>query len=84
MIKDKHMFKCFIDRDFLCYFKENGMDYYISWKSKLNISKNIKFKKIDCKTGYKIILLFHYKENGMDYYISWKSRWIIILVENLN
>lgn len=30
LVKDKHTFKCFIDDEFICYFKENGNDYYVS------------------------------------------------------
>ncbi len=30
IVKEKYIFKCFIDCERICYFKENGIDYYIS------------------------------------------------------
>ena len=30
MNQEKHIFKCFIGKEFICYFKENGTDYYVS------------------------------------------------------
>lgn len=30
LVKQKHMFNCFIEGEHICYFKENGTEYYIS------------------------------------------------------
>ncbi|AYV85113.1 MAG: hypothetical protein Satyrvirus4_10 [Satyrvirus sp.] len=30
LVKDKHIFKCFIDKEQICFFKENSNDYYVS------------------------------------------------------
>ena len=30
LVKEKYIFRCFIDDTHLCYFKENGNDYYVS------------------------------------------------------
>ncbi|XWV26103.1 hypothetical protein QJ857_gp0977 [Tupanvirus soda lake] len=30
MVREKYIFKCFIGEEQLCYFKENGTDYYVS------------------------------------------------------
>ncbi len=30
LVKEKYIFKCFLDNDYLCLFKENGNDYYVS------------------------------------------------------
>lgn len=30
MVKEKYIFKCFINNKQLCFFKENGSDYYVS------------------------------------------------------
>lgn len=30
MVREKYVFRCFIDEDQICYFKENGTDYYVS------------------------------------------------------
>lgn len=30
IVKEKYIFKCFIDDERVCYFKENGTDYYVS------------------------------------------------------
>jgi len=30
LVKEKYIFRCFIDDEHLCYFKENGNDYYVS------------------------------------------------------
>nr|WBF70686.1 hypothetical protein [Megavirus caiporensis] len=30
LVKQKYMFKCYIDEESICYFKENGNDYYVS------------------------------------------------------
>lgn len=30
LVKEKYIFKCFIGDRFICYFKENGNDYYVS------------------------------------------------------
>jgi hypothetical protein len=30
IVKEKYIFKCFIGEEQLCYFKENGTDYYVS------------------------------------------------------
>ena len=30
IVKEKYIFKCFVGEEQLCYFKENGTDYYVS------------------------------------------------------
>lgn len=30
IVKEKYIFRCFIDENHICYFKENGTDYYVS------------------------------------------------------
>ncbi len=30
IVVDKHAFKCFVDNSLVCYFKENGVNYYAS------------------------------------------------------
>jgi len=30
LVKEKHIFRCFISGEAICYFKENGTDYYVS------------------------------------------------------
>jgi hypothetical protein len=30
VVREKYIFKCFIDDEQICYFKENGTDYYVS------------------------------------------------------
>ncbi|AUV58528.1 hypothetical protein [Bandra megavirus] len=30
LVKQKYIFKCYIDEESICYFKENGNDYYVS------------------------------------------------------
>ena len=30
LVKEKYIFRCFINGEHLCYFKENGNDYYVS------------------------------------------------------
>ena len=30
LVKEKHIFRCFVADEPICYFKENGNDYYVS------------------------------------------------------
>ena len=30
LVKEKSIFRCFLNEEHLCYFKENGNDYYVS------------------------------------------------------
>lgn len=30
LVREKHIFRCFLDNEPICYFKENGTDYYVS------------------------------------------------------